>query len=80
MDDYQIIPNLLKDTNKVTLSFTSIEKTMQRGHTLPELAKTYTAWWTKQNHSFSLAWQAFGYSVKQVYLVNQKVIFIKNKE
>lgn len=53
---------------------------MQHDHTLSELAKTYTAWWTKQNHSFSLAWQAFGYSVKQVDLVNQKVIFIKNKE
>jgi hypothetical protein len=79
MKDYEIIPALLAAANQetVVLQFPTIEKKMKRGHELPELAKTYTAWWTKQPHAYSYAWLAEGFMVEKVDLVNQRVCFCR---
>ncbi|MGK0550669.1 DUF7662 domain-containing protein [Enterococcus faecalis] len=79
MKDYEVIPALLAAAlqNTVVLHFPTIEKKMKRGHELPESAKTYSAWWTKQPHSFSYAWLAQGFQVESVDLVNQRVCFFR---
>lgn len=77
MDDFLVIPTLLAEKTKTQLSFAEIEANMKKNHTLPELAKTYSAWWTKKEHSFSFAWSAYGYQVEKVDLVNQIAFFSK---
>lgn len=77
MDDYQVIPALLIESTTLVINFPTIEKKMKRGHELPESAKTYAAWWTKQPHAYSFAWLAAGFSVEKVDLVNQRVFFLK---
>ncbi|EOH99156.1 hypothetical protein UAY_01933 [Enterococcus moraviensis ATCC BAA-383] len=77
MDDFVVIPTLLADKNSLQLSFAEIEANMKQNHLLPELAKTYSAWWTKKEHSYSSAWTAYGYQVDTVDLVNQRVFFSK---
>ncbi|PZL75339.1 hypothetical protein CI088_05065 [Enterococcus plantarum] len=77
MKDYLVIPTLLANTTSMTLSFAEIEAKMIDKQGLPELAKTYSAWWTKKEHSFSSAWAAYGYRVDKVDLVNQLVCFSK---
>ncbi|MDA9470968.1 DUF7662 domain-containing protein [Enterococcus sp. 5H] len=80
MNDFLIIPTLLAETSNNQLTFSEIEVKMSLNQTLPELAKTYSAWWTKKEHSFSSAWTAYGYRVEKVDLVNQIVYFSKIKE
>lgn len=77
MIDFLVIPTLLAETTNNQLSFSEIEAKMPLQHSLPELAKTYSAWWTKKEHSFSSAWSAYGYQVDKVDLVNQIVFFSK---
>ena len=77
MKDYHIIPALLANTTSMSLSFAEIEAKMIDKQGLPELAKTYSAWWTTKEHSFSSAWTAYGYHVDKVDLVNQLVFFSK---
>ncbi|MGM0217457.1 DUF7662 domain-containing protein [Enterococcus sp. AZ126] len=77
MDDFLVIPTLLGKSTGTQLSFAEIESKMASNHTLPESAKTYSAWWTKKEHSFSFAWSAYGYQVEKVDLVNQIVFFSK---
>lgn len=77
MNDFLVIPTLLANTPNMQLSFAEIEAQMSHNHVLPELAKTYSAWWTKKEHSFSSAWAAYGYQVDKVDLVNQFVFFQK---
>lgn len=80
MNDFLVIPTLLAETSNNQLTFSEIEVKMSSNQTLPELAKTYVAWWTKKEHSFSSAWTAYGYQVDKVDLVNQIVYFSKIKE
>lgn len=80
MNDFLVIPTLLAETMNHQLSFSEIEAKMTVNHKLPDLAKTYSAWWTKKEHSFSSAWSAYGYQVEKVDLVNQMVYFSKIKE
>ncbi|MBO0439695.1 DUF7662 domain-containing protein [Candidatus Enterococcus ikei] len=77
MNDFLVIPTLLAKKTNLQLSFAEIEANMSHNHMLPELAKTYSAWWTKKEHSFSSAWIAYGYQVDKVDLVNQCVFFSK---
>lgn len=77
MIDFLVIPTLLAETTNNQLSFSETEAKMPLQHSLPKLAKTYSAWWTKKEHSFSSAWSAYGYQVDKVDLVNQIVFFSK---